>query len=135
MSIKLIKNRYIVLITAFILLFFTVSCGTILHPERKGQISGRIDPSIAVLNGLGLFFFLIPGVIAFAVDFSNGTIYLPEGESSEIIEKLNPETMRKIETDTRLTRKDIEKIIEKHTGKKVDLKSSSVEILSSNYNI
>lgn len=52
-------------------------CGTILYPERKGQIDGRIDPGVAVLNGIGLLFFLVPGVIAFAVDFSNGTIYLP----------------------------------------------------------
>lgn len=60
------------------------ACGTILHPERKGQKSGRIDPAIAVLDGLGLLLFLIPGVIAFAVDFSNGTIYLPGGRHSSL---------------------------------------------------
>ncbi|MGM0418345.1 MAG: hypothetical protein ACQEQS_06460 [Thermodesulfobacteriota bacterium] len=135
MTRKWLRSRYIALITALILIFFTFSCGTILHPERKGQVSGRIDPGIAILNGLGLFFFLVPGVIAFAVDFSNGTIYLPEGESSDIIEKLNPETMRKIETDIQLTRKNIEKIIEKQTGTNVDLRSSSVEILPSDFNI
>ena len=53
------------------------ACGTILHPERKGQIDGRIDPAVAILNGVGLLLFLVPGVIAFAVDFSNGTIYRP----------------------------------------------------------
>ncbi|HTN00529.1 hypothetical protein [Planctellipticum variicoloris] len=53
-------------------------CGYLLHPERRGQPnSGRIDPSIVLLDGLGCLFFLIPGVIAFAVDFSSGTIYLP----------------------------------------------------------
>ena len=55
------------------------ACGTILYPERKGQIQGRIDPAVLALNGVGLLFYLIPGVIAFAVDFSNGTIYLPNG--------------------------------------------------------
>lgn len=60
------------------------ACGTILHPERKGQKSGQIDPAIAVFNGIGLLFFLIPGVIAFAVDFSNGTIYLPGGRHSSL---------------------------------------------------
>ena len=60
------------------------ACGTILHPERKGQKSGQIDPAIAVFNGIGLLFFLIPGVIAFAVDFSNGTIYLPDGRHSSL---------------------------------------------------
>ncbi len=58
-------------------------CGTIMHPERKGQISGRIDPGIAVLDGIGLLFFFVPGVIAFVVDFSNGTIYLPGGRGAD----------------------------------------------------
>lgn len=53
------------------------ACGTIMYPERKGQIDGKIDPTVAILDGIGLLLFLIPGVIAFAVDFSNGTIYLP----------------------------------------------------------
>ncbi|PSL12264.1 hypothetical protein CLV44_11999 [Marinobacterium halophilum] len=58
-------------------------CGTIMHPERKGQVSGRIDPGVAVLDGIGLLFFFVPGVIAFAVDFNNGTIYLPGGRSAD----------------------------------------------------
>lgn len=65
------------------LLGLTVSgCGTILHPERKGQVNGKIDPGIAALDGLGLLLFFIPGIIAFAVDFSNGTIYLPGTQTS-----------------------------------------------------
>jgi len=59
------------------LIFQLVGCGTILYPERKGQKSGRIDVGVALLDGIGLLFFLIPGVIAYAVDFNNGTIYLP----------------------------------------------------------
>jgi len=34
------------------------------------------------LNGVGLLLFLISGIIVFAVDFSNGTIYLPSGKNS-----------------------------------------------------
>ena len=76
--------------------FFTISllllsllanltaCGTLLHPERKGQTGGHIDPGVVVLDGIGLLFFFIPGVIAFAVDFSYGTIYLPGGRRSSI---------------------------------------------------
>lgn len=60
------------------------ACGTIMHPERKGQVDGRIDPGIAALNAVGLLFWFIPGVIAFAVDFSNGTIYLPGGERAQL---------------------------------------------------
>ncbi len=58
------------------------ACGWILHPERRGQRSGRIDVGIVVLDGVGLLFFLIPGIIAFAVDFSSGCIYLPGGRYS-----------------------------------------------------
>lgn len=57
------------------------ACGLILYPEREGQTkSGRIDPTVAILDGVGCLFFLIPGLIAFAVDFHEGTIYLPPGE-------------------------------------------------------
>ena len=59
-------------------------CGTVFYPERKGQISGEIDPIVAVANGVGLLFFLVPGVIAYAVDFSNGTIYLPGTHSASL---------------------------------------------------
>ena len=55
-----------------------VGCGTILYPERRGLKAGHLDAGIVILDTIGLLFFLIPGVIAFAVDFSNGTIYLPD---------------------------------------------------------
>lgn len=59
-------------------------CGTLFHPERKGQLSGDVDPVVAIANGVGLLFFILPGVIAYAVDFSNGTIYLPSHSSASI---------------------------------------------------
>ncbi len=71
-------------------------CGTLIHPERRGQTTGRIDPAIAILNGIGLLFFIIPGLIAFAVDFSTGAIYLPpeetNGDDGQII-RLDPDEM------------------------------------------
>ncbi|GGF75240.1 hypothetical protein [Alteromonas lipolytica] len=63
------------------------ACGTILHPERKGQTDGRLDTSVVLLDALGLLFFFVPGVVAFAVDFSNGTIYLPGGFTSQLSEE------------------------------------------------
>ena len=54
-------------------------CGTVLHNERVGQPHSRdIDWKVAGLNGLGLILFFVPGVVAFAVDFYTGAIYLPE---------------------------------------------------------
>jgi len=61
------------------------ACGTLLHPERKGQTqTNRLDASVVILDGIGLFFFLIPGLVAFAIDFSNNTIYLPDDESAAV---------------------------------------------------
>ncbi|MGM0521517.1 MAG: hypothetical protein ACQEQ6_05460 [Pseudomonadota bacterium] len=65
-------------------------CGTLFYPERKGQMSGNVDPVVAIANGVGLLFFIVPGVIAYAVDFSNGTIYLPSRDSASLdVERLN----------------------------------------------
>ncbi len=64
-----------------ILAFQLVSCGTLLYPERRGQTSGRLDPAVVLMDTIGLFFFVIPGVIAFAVDIYTGCIYLPGGHS------------------------------------------------------
>jgi hypothetical protein len=53
-------------------------CGMILHPERRNQPpGGGLDWSVVALDTLGLVLFFLPGVIAFAVDFSTGAIYLP----------------------------------------------------------
>ncbi|GAA5442224.1 hypothetical protein Misp06_00397 [Microbulbifer sp. NBRC 101763] len=60
------------------------ACGYFLYPERKGQAGGRVDPAVVILDGAALLFGIIPGVVAFAVDFTNGTIYLPPGRSSVV---------------------------------------------------
>jgi hypothetical protein len=73
MGLRILKGIIII-----VLCFQLASCGTILYPERKGQKAGRLDVGVVLMDAIGLFFFLIPGVIAFAVDLSNGTIYLPE---------------------------------------------------------
>jgi hypothetical protein len=47
-------------------------------PERKHRPhSGHIDWQVVALDGLGLMLLFVPGVIAFAVDFYTGAIYLP----------------------------------------------------------
>lgn len=79
---KLAKPLCLLLSTA--MLVNLAACGTLLHPERRGQTGGRIDAGVAVLDGIGLLFFILPGVIAFAVDFGNGTIYLPGGHRSSL---------------------------------------------------
>ena len=52
-------------------------CGYLIFNERVGQPNGELDWGIFALDAVGLLFGIIPGVIAFAVDFSTGCIYLP----------------------------------------------------------
>ncbi|WDI39923.1 hypothetical protein [Bremerella sp. P1] len=61
---------------------FSTGCGSLMHSNRVGQPhTNQIDWKIAALNGLGMLFFFVPGVVAFAVDFYTGAIYLPYEET------------------------------------------------------
>lgn len=40
--------------------------------------------SVILLDGLGLLVFFLPGVVAFAVDFATGAIYLPGGRKAQL---------------------------------------------------
>src|SRR4030067_3820528 len=71
----------------------SAGCGTIMYPERRGQKAGKIDVAVAALDAVGLLFFIIPGVIAFAVDFNNGTIYLPAAAKG-LLNLNDPEKVR-----------------------------------------
>lgn len=88
------------------------ACGTIFYPERRGQISGQIDPGVAVLNGIGLLFYLVPGVIAFAVDFATGAIYLPDARYSIAPEQLHDA----VGADGQVDPAKLKAIIQQETG-------------------
>jgi len=109
------------------------ACGTILHPERKGQRSGRIDPGIVVLDGVGLLFFLIPGVIAYAVDFTNGTIYLPGGRHSSLEENLSTKEMTAVQVGKEnLSDEKIKTVVYNLTGKIIDLNDPNIKVYKAN---
>ncbi len=97
------------------------ACGTILYPERKGQSAGRLDPGVVVLDAVGLLFFVIPGVIAFAVDFNNGSIYLPGGSAA-----LDHGDLNVVSVDGEITHEKIEQVILEKTGEVVRLDDSKV---------
>lgn len=91
-------------------------CGMILHPERQGQTGGRIDPAIALFDAAGLLLFIVPGLVAFGVDFYQGTIYLPGTASTgPTVIKMDDPSME-----------GIQKLLERQTGKKVDLRNAIV---------
>jgi len=105
---------------------FIAGCGTLLYPERKGQTGGRLDPAVVALNGAGLILYLVPGLIAFAVDFHNGTIYLPAGQGfTDVDEDAEP-----ISVTLPVTDEKIEAALETHYGYVFDLTNPGVETLA-----
>lgn len=99
---------------------FQASCGTILYPERRGQPVGRLDAGVVALNGIGLLLFLVPGVIAFVVDFATGAIYLPpEMSHSGPMPGMSPRAVRVEPAE--LTPHRVEAIVREQTGKTVIL--------------
>ena len=89
-----------------------VSCGTLMYPERRGQKAGQLDVGIVVLDAIGLLFGLIPGIIAFAVDFSSGAIYLPTSKSG-----MHGGKYRIVKFDPgHYTNESLEAMISKETG-------------------
>jgi hypothetical protein len=97
------------------------SCGTILYPERKGQRDGRLDIGVVLLDGIGLLFFIIPGVIAYAVDFSNGTIYLPGGSARGGKTGVGPLGPRTVRFDVKRYSPDsLKDVLRRETGYELD---------------
>lgn len=113
----------------FICVVFTMQllgCGTLMYPERRGQKAGSLDAGVAVLDGLGLLFGIIPGVIAFAVDFSNGTIYLPERTK---IGSLDLKNIKEVKFDPKHTHlASIEQIIKDKTGCEVKFGQDNIKL-------
>lgn len=125
-------TRWVVTVVCVTLVLQLAACGTLIHPERRGQDSGRIDPAIAILDGIGLLFFVIPGLIAYAVDFSTGAIYLPGTERSEAPpedgESMKDEAQNVVYVDPEdLDAETIERVLREHAGVSVDLDEDYVE--------
>ena len=66
-------KKFLVLIVA-VLFFGVSSCGTIIKNSKGGK-TNELDVNIVLLDAIGLLFFIVPGLVAYAVDFGNRTIY------------------------------------------------------------
>jgi len=89
------------------------ACGSIFFPDRRGQIDGKIDPVVVALDAVGLLFYVIPGLIAFGVDFATGAIYFPPGKTAHIApEKLN----EAIGADGKVDNSKLQAILESELG-------------------
>lgn len=111
------RSRVIGGVLAVSLFTQLAACGTLFYPDRRGQIDGRIDPAVAVLNAVGLIFYLLPGLIAFGIDFATGAIYLPDDKYSMAPEKLQ----QAIGADGVVDLAKLKAIIEAETGRSLPL--------------
>ncbi len=94
------------------------ACGSIFFPDRRGQIEGKIDPVVAGLDAIGLLFYVIPGLIAFGIDFATGAIYFPEGQSAQIDPQKLQDT---IGADGKVDPVRLKALIQQETGRTLPL--------------
>jgi hypothetical protein len=94
----------------------------LLHPERRNQPpGGGLDWSVVALDGIGLLLFFIPGVIAFAVDFATGAIFLPPPGYGSITPQGDPSFVTVNVPTQELTRERVEQVASQHTDRDVRL--------------
>jgi hypothetical protein len=106
-------------------LLLQAACGTILYPERRGQKGARIDPGVAVMDGIGLLFFILPGVIAFAVDFGDGCIYYQSSDKRASA----GDALKKVQVDLGKGAHEIEKAIKEKTGASIRLDDPALRVV------
>lgn len=78
------------------------------------------------MDGLGLLLFIVPGVIAYAVDFSNNTIYLPGSHADA-----DQASIDRVHYDGALNAGSLASMIETRTGRDVGLEPLVVERVAS----
>lgn len=117
---RFLRRRQFLLAGASFCALISTGCGTVFHPERRGQCAGRLDWKIVALDAVGLVLFLIPGLIAFAVDFHNGTIYLPPCDVGLSSPSDQPLVVRHVPRGD-ISREQIESVVSSHAGQPIDL--------------
>jgi hypothetical protein len=126
------RKHFVLKCLTILLALQTASCGTVLYPERRGQPAGPLDPAVVALDAVGLVVFFIPGIIAFAVDFSNGTIYLPPERYSFS----SPPTSDHLQTvqvnAAELTPRRLEAVLRNQTGQPVSLEPGTYRAMRIN---
>ena len=126
MKKKNLFRQALVIALVVVFCFQVAACGYFLHPERRGQKEGEIDWRIVAFDAIGLVFFLIPGLIAFAVDFSSNTIYLPAKKTSS--GEFDPGHVVAVKIpDDQMNQRGVEKVLEEHFGRKVSLDSPELK--------
>lgn len=103
-------------------------CGSILYPERVGQPRcGPLDWKVIALDGACLFLFFIPGFVAFAGDWYNGTLFLPAHQCRHRHDPCEPMVRVDLGRD-QLTQDRLEAELLKLIGQRISLADESVRV-------
>ncbi len=129
-----LKKRIFKLLSVTILVLFLfefTSCGSIIYKERVfKKHSRRVDPKVAIMDGILMFFFLIPGAVAFGVDFATGAIFLPHGKKAwSTLNRPDEITVIKVDPE-KLNKEMIEKILSEYTGKEIILDEQNLQVFT-----
>ena len=82
-----LRNRLLA-VTVLGVFLIASGCGTLLYPERRNAPhSQQFDTPVLLMDCAWLLVGIIPGVVALAVDYSNGAFYLPEGAAMMVYSK------------------------------------------------
>lgn len=124
------KRRHFLAGLAFGTSSLLTGCGTILYPDRAYQKErGQLDPAMVIMDGIGLFFFIVPGLIAFAVDFTTGAIYFPADHEPGDRERT---IFDQHDADAKLDRREIERVVSMKAGKAINLQRDDVKVAELN---
>ena len=124
-------KRLIATVILAILLVSLTSCGYFLYPERRGQQKGELDYPILILDGSSLLFaavageavIAVVGIVALAVDFSSGSVYLPGRSSISDVEVFPFDNTRP------LAKTDLESILTEYTGSPVHVEDETIKVV------
>jgi hypothetical protein len=126
LSYRILSRRHFLAGTVAGTVCSAAGCGTILYPERRGQGVGQLDWGVVMLDGIGLILFFIPGLIAFAVDFSTGAIYLPPREEYQLSSANKPTALKRVTVEAKpLSPAGIAHAVSAETGQSVTLEEGT----------
>lgn len=113
------------------LLLGASGCGTLFYSHRIGRkMSKTVDNTVFYSDCALCLLGVIPGVVAFILDYDNGTIYYTEAEliPDNFNEgSLTPDRMKKIDGGS-MTEAEISRRLARATGRRIDL--SQVRIIT-----
>ncbi|MDF1667766.1 MAG: hypothetical protein P1V97_38875 [Planctomycetota bacterium] len=73
-----IKKKMTASAMVALLLVSQSGCGILMHPERRYESRGEIDPTAVLLDCCWLFVGVLPGVAALGIDIASGGAWFPK---------------------------------------------------------